>query len=83
MSDSSKMSETRDLNEYANAMGKFVSDLKTSVKDMTDNEVAMMVEENKVCKAMFQQVFNVLVTEQTRRLNQSTEIESAISEIKI
>lgn len=83
MSDSSKMSETRDLNEYANAMGKFVSDLKTSVKDMTDNEVAMMVEENKVCKAMFQQVFNVLVTEQTRRLNQSTEIESAINEIKI
>ena len=83
MSDSSKMSETRDLNEYANAMGKFVSDLKTSVKDMSDNEVAMMVEENKVCKAMFQQVFNVLVTEQTRRLNQSTEIEDAIKDVKV
>lgn len=65
------MTPTRDLNVYAAEMGKFVADLKESIKGMSDTEIAMLVEENKVCKAMFQQVFNVLVIEQTNRLNQT------------
>jgi len=80
---SSEGGKTRDLNEYAAQMGKFITELKTSVADLTDNEISMMIEENKVCKAMFQQVFNVLVIEQTRRLNQSQTIEKALEKCEI
>ena len=77
----SSETKTRDLNEYANQMGKFVEELKESVGGMSDLEVAMMVEENKVCKAMFQRVFNVLVIEQTERLNRTKEIEDGLKNL--
>ena len=80
---SSEGEKTRDLNKYANEMGKFVSELKATVADLTDNELSMMVEENKVCKAMFQRVFNVLITEQTRRLNQNQTIQNSLEKCEI
>lgn len=82
VSDSSEP-KTRDLNEYAAQMGKFVTELKTSIKNMSDTEVSMMIEENKVCKAMFQQVFNVLVTEKTVRINQASEIANGLKELDV
>ena len=69
----------RDLNKYGRDMAMFVEELKCSVGKMKDEEVGMMIEENKVCKAMFQQVFNVLVTEQVRRMNLTEDITMGIS----
>jgi hypothetical protein len=73
--------ETVDLNKYAEEMSEEITLLKKRCHELSDNELKMMIEQNKVCKAMFQQVFNVLVTEQVKRMNeQSKQIDLGIAE---
>ena len=73
--------KTIDLNQYAEEMGQEIRELKKRCHTLSDEELAMLIEQNKVCVAMFKQVFNVLVTEQVKRLNEKTEeINSGIAE---
>jgi len=63
----------RDLNAYASEMSAYVEQLEREVGELQEIELKMMIEENKVCKAMFSRVFHVLVTEQVKRMNQDPE----------
>jgi len=66
---STSTQEPRDLIAYANAMIEYIEVLKKDVKTMKPEEIAAMIEENKICKKMFNYVFEILVSEQVRRMN--------------
>ena len=63
---------TRDLNEYAKEMTDNIEIMKKQIGTMKDEELSMLIEQNKVCTAMFKQVFAILVTEQVKRINPTT-----------
>lgn len=72
--------DTRDLDKYASEMQAYVNKLKTEVGSFTNDQISLMIHENKICKSMFQQVFNVLVIEQVNRLNKKKEFEECEKE---
>lgn len=61
----------RDLNEYARQMHESIDSMKKQMETLSGDELAMLIEQNKVCTSMFKQVFALLVTEQVRRANQT------------
>jgi hypothetical protein len=75
--------EELDLFEYAAKMGEHIKELKEGINTLSDEELSLMIEQNKVCKKMYERVFAVLVTEQIKRMNQSKEIFEGIEDSDI
>lgn len=67
----------RNLEEYVQNMNKTISELQSNVEQLSNTEIAALIEENKICKMMFNKVFSLLVTEQVRRLNLEPAIEAS------
>ena len=72
--------EELDLFEYAKKMGEHIKELRDGINTLTNEEISLMIEQNKVCKTMYERVFAVLVTEQIKRMNQSKEILEGIKD---
>ena len=72
--------EELDLFEYASKMGEHIKELKEGINTLSNEELSLMIEQNKVCKKMYERVFSVLVAEQIKRMNESKEILEGIKD---
>ena len=68
------------MEEYAQKLNESIEILKKNADKLSDEELALLVDQNKLCKQLFGAVFNILITEQVKRMNVKEGIEKELDE---
>lgn len=61
----------RSLVEYAQELTIEIERIRNGVGELTDRELATMIEQMKLSRSMFMQISGICCTEQVRRMNES------------
>jgi len=76
--ESGEVEEVITLQEYANKLAAELHRVKSIIKDVSAEEIGARIEEVKISIAMYQRLFEILVTEHTTRQNISGTVEDAV-----